>query len=134
MAFPDGYVLHDRFWYAANGSGPWFIDADGTALPIAVPCTDITEANLALVAASATNIGKEYWVTDRRGGCRVKSNGTTWVEVPDANIPAQAVAGAVIGVSFVRDRRYVRCQYAVTGEEGATATVAVLLGQPAKIY
>ena len=61
-------------------------------------------------------------------------DGTTWVEVPDANIPAQAVAGAVIGVSFVRDRRYVRCQYAVTGEEGATATVAVLLGQPAKIY
>lgn len=94
MAFPDGYVLHDRFWYAADGSGPWFIDADGTALPIAVPCTDITEANLALVAASATNIGREYWVTDRRGGVRVKSNGTTWVEVGvalnDSNGPASS--------------------------------------------
>ena len=42
-------------------------------------------------------------------------------------------AGAVVGVSFTRDRRYVRCQYAPDGEEGATATVAVLLGQPAKI-
>lgn len=98
MAFPDGYVLHDRFWYAADGSGPWFIDADGTALPIAVPCTDITEANLALVAASATNIGKEYWVTDRRGGCRVKSNGTTWVEVgvalSDSNGPASSTWAA----------------------------------------
>lgn len=61
-------------------------------------------------------------------------DGTTWVAVPDAEIPAQSASGAIVGVSFVRDRRYVRCQYDLSGEEGATANVAVLLGQPAKIY
>lgn len=84
MAFPDGYVYHNGFWYASDGSGPWFIDSDGTALAMAVPVTDITVANLALVAASSTNIGKMYFVTDLRGGCLVKSNGSTWAEVTPA--------------------------------------------------
>lgn len=61
-------------------------------------------------------------------------DGTAWVEVPAAAIPEQSAAGAVVGVSFTRDRRYVRCQYALDGDAGATATVAVLLGQPAKIF
>jgi hypothetical protein len=60
-------------------------------------------------------------------------DGITWVDVPDAEIPAQSAAGTVVATSFVRDRRYVRCRYDLTGEEGAAADVAVLLAQPAKI-
>ena len=59
-------------------------------------------------------------------------DGTTWVAVSGASIPAQTVEGAVRGVSFTRDRRYLRCQYALTGDD-PSATVAVLFGQPAKI-
>jgi hypothetical protein len=39
---------------------------------------DVLEADLP--AASASNDGLEYQITDRRGGCRVKSNGTSWIE------------------------------------------------------
>lgn len=91
MAFPADYTLHHGFWYlTADGSGPYFVNSGGTAYPLAQPVEDITEANLALVAASAANLGKEYWVTNRRGGCRVKSNGVSWIE----QAPALNDAGA----------------------------------------
>jgi hypothetical protein len=60
-------------------------------------------------------------------------DGQQWAALPGAGIPPQS-AGAVAGTAFTRGRRFVRCRYELAGEEGATATVAVLLGQPAKLF
>lgn len=57
---------------------------------------DVTE--LTLPAAGAGNLGRRYWITDRRGGCRVKSNGTSWVEQgPAINDVADLSAAAAFG-------------------------------------
>lgn len=57
---------------------------------------DVTEASLP--AASAGNLGRRYWITDRRGGCRVKSNGTAWIEQgPAINDVADLSAAAAFG-------------------------------------
>lgn len=72
MAFPTGYTYHNgQWWKTSDGSGPYYINAAGQAIQIRGPLLAITEANLALITADATNIGLEYFVTDRRGGCHV---------------------------------------------------------------
>ena len=47
MAFPEDFVFHNGLWYGSDGSGPYFINEAGTALPIQPPCEFITEAALA---------------------------------------------------------------------------------------
>lgn len=66
--------------YTTAGAVVGLFDAAGNEIETGggSTVTDVLEA--ALPAASADNLGTEYQITDRRGGCRVKSNGTTWVE------------------------------------------------------
>jgi hypothetical protein len=77
---------------------------------------------MAVLMLGATTGGAAVSVTFEQS-----HDGATWVAVPDAGVPAVGVAGEVSGTSFVRSRRYVRCQYDVTGDEGATANFSVLL-------
>lgn len=80
MAFPDGYVYHNGFWYKeSNGAGPYYVDEDGTAVRIMQPLSSVTEATLP--TASAANTDQMYFITDRRGGTLVKSNGVSMVEI-----------------------------------------------------
>jgi hypothetical protein len=122
-------VLHDvpSKTLFRNGVPPAEVDESAAGPAVEFPTGD--GATFAVLMVGTTTGDASVAVTFEQS-----HDGTAWVDVPDAGIPAQSVAGAVVGVSFTRDRRYVRCQYEIDGEEGATATVAVLLGQPAKIF
>lgn len=68
--------------YNGEGALTGYFDSAGTEFSSgsssASAVEDVLEA--ALPAASADNLNLEYQITDRRGGCRVKSNGSAWVE------------------------------------------------------
>jgi len=121
-------VLHDVPSKALFRTGVSPAEVDSSAAGPAVEFPTGDGATFAVLMLGTTTgdatVGVSFEQSD---------DGTYWVAVPNAGIPTQSAPGAVVGVSFTRDRRYVRCQYAVSGEEGATATVAVLLGEPAKI-
>jgi len=72
MAFPDDYVYHN---------GQWYNKLTGVLYDPYQSVEDITEAQLALLTPSADFLGREYDVTDRAGGTRVKNTGTAYREV-----------------------------------------------------
>lgn len=121
-------VLHDvpSKVLFRNGVPPAELDESAAGPAVEFPTGD--GATFAVLMLGTTTGDAEVGVSFEQS-----HDGINWSAVPNAGIPTQSVAGTVVGASFTRDRRYVRCQYALGGEEGATATVAVLLGQPAKI-
>lgn len=78
---PAGYIYHNGFWYAPDGTGPHFINSFGTAIRLDGPVFEGTWANLLAGFPASANTGERAVVTDPTyftNSLRVRSDGTYW--------------------------------------------------------